>query len=312
MGPIGYSDDMSIPPALDPDSLRAFVLIAEGASFTRAAELVGRTQSAVSMQIRKLEETLGQSLFVRPRGGGVDLTAHGRALLDRARELLAAHDAIVHSFRAPAVTGRVRLGSPDDYALRWLPPILASFARSHPAVEVDVLCLPSVELMDDIERGSLDLAIVSGGPYSTRGLAGTELWRGPLCWVTSERHAPHRLDPLPIAVARENCCWREAAIEALERAGRRYRIAYASATQIGTQAPVLAGLAVTPSAIAWLPAGLRPLRADEGLPALPDFSIQLVTARRPPQPVTGALVDHIVASFAAEGGAATGMTRSAA
>lgn len=294
---------MPAPASLDPDCLRSFVLIAEGASFTHAAELVGRTQSAVSMQVRRLEETLGQALFARARGGSVDLTAHGRDLLDRARELLAAHDAIIHSFRTPAVTGRVRLGSPDDYALRWLPPVLASFARSHPAVEVDVLCLPSVQLVESIEQGDLDLALISGGSNKPSWLAGVELWRGPLCWVTSDRHAPHRLDPLPIAVARENCCWRDAAIEALERAGRRYRIAYSSATQIGTQAPVLAGLAVTPSAIAWLPAGLRPLRAEEGLPALPDFSIQMVTARRPPQPVTSALADHIVASFAAESGA---------
>ena len=134
-----------------------------------------------------------------------------------------------------------------------------------------------------------------------------QLWRGPLVWVTSSRHAPHRLDPLPLALAQvgtnasRNCDWARAATTALERAGRRYRLAYSSGSQVGTHAPVLAGLAVTVSTLSWLPEGLRPLRADEGLPPLPEFGIVLLKGRRPRQPMTDALAAQIEAGFRAVG-----------
>src|SRR5919199_1676759 len=153
---------LAIPNGLDPDLLRSFVLIAEGGSFTRAAQVVGRTQSAVSMQIRRLEEILGQSLLLRG-ARGVEPTRHGLWLLERARRLLALHDEIHSTFRQPAVAGAVRLGTPDDYAMRWLPGILARFAGSHPAVEVEVTCAPSHELVARLAEGELDLTLLSEG-----------------------------------------------------------------------------------------------------------------------------------------------------
>src|SRR5271166_2571148 len=266
---------MPAPQSIDPDLLRAFVLIAEGHSFTRAAELVGRTQSAVSMQVKRLEEVLGQAVFDRSKGGSIELTAHGQYLLSRARKILALNDEVLATFREPAITGRVRLGTPDDYAFRYLPPILKRFAETHPAVEVAVLCLPSSELVTQLKGGELDLTLLSEG-HELRGWPATPLWRGPLTWITSTRHAPHRQNPLPLALAHQNCVWRTAALRALEKAGRPYRVAYTSATQVGTHAPVIAGLAVTVSALSWLPDGLRPLRADEGLPPLPDFGILML------------------------------------
>ena len=138
------------------------------------------------------------------------------------------------------------------------------------------------------------------------------LWRGPLVWVTSTRFAPHRQDPLPLALADrepflargQDCDWAGAAVRALEQAGRRYRIAYTSASQIGTHAPVLAGLAVTVSTLSWLPEGLRAMRPDEGLPELPEFGILLLKGKRPLQPVTDALAAHIEESFALDVGRA--------
>lgn len=290
---------MPLPHGLDPDLLRAFVFIAEEGSFSRAAERVGRTQSAVSMQVQRLEAALGQRLFQRSRGGHVTLTPHGAMLLDRARELLALNDSIWQSFRTPQVQGTVRLGSPDDYALRYLPPVLKSFADTHPAIEVAVDCLPSVELLPRLRAGDLDLTLLSEGEQ-TVGFPAVELWRGPLRWITSERYAPHRLDPLPVALARNNCSWAKAAIQALDAAGRPYRLAYTSASQIGTHAPVLAGLAVTVSTISWLPEGLRVVRHDEGLPDLPDFGILLAKARHANQPVTDVLATHISETFRQE------------
>jgi DNA-binding transcriptional LysR family regulator len=295
-----------MPHALDADLLRAFVLIAEGRSFTEAAEMLGRTQSAVSMQIKRLEETLGQKVLSRGKGGDVVLTPHGEFLLAHARQILSLNDEVVQMFRAPALAGTVRLGTPDDYAFGYLPPILKRFADTHPAVQVDVLCAPSNELIARLKDGELDLTLSSEG-HQPKNWPTVQLWRGPLVWVTSSRHAPHRLDPLPLALAQvdtnasRNCDWARAATTALDRAGRRYRMAYSSGSQVGTHAPVLAGLAVTVSTLSWLPDGLRPMRADEGLPPLPEFGIVLLKGRRPRQPMTDALAAQIEAGFKAVG-----------
>lgn len=290
---------MQLPASLDPDLLRTFVFIAEEGSFTRAAARVSRTQSAVSMQMQRLEALLGQPVLLRGKGGAVSLTAHGDYLLARAREMLALNDSIWTSFHAPLVHGTVRLGAPDDYALRYLPQILMRFAESHPAVEVEVLCLPSSELVKRLRDGVLDLTLLSEG-HEPAHWPTVSLWRGPLSWITSDRHAPHRKDPLPVALAHGDCAWRAAATAALEHAGRRYRVAYSSATQIGTHAPVMAGLAVTISTISWLPEGLRRVRPEEGLPPLPDFGILLLQAHEPRQPVTDALARYIADTFRAE------------
>jgi len=300
MGPVPSREAaamFAIPPGIDPDLLRSFVLIAEGGSFTRAARIVGRTQSAVSMQIRRLEEILGQPLLHRgPRG--VETTPHGAWLLERARRLLAMHDEIVASFRAPPVRGRVRLGTPDDYALRWLPGILARFAETHPAVEVEVACAPSNELADRMERGELDLTLISAG-NEPPGAAGRQLWRAPLRWIGAASHAAHRRAPVPLALAQTRCVWRNAATEALDRAGIAWRMAYSSTSQTGTLAPALAGLAITVGLPGPLPPGLRWLGAEDGLPRLPDFAIALLT-NEPVGPVAEALARHIEDSFRIE------------
>ena len=290
---------MSAHTSIDPDLLRAFIYIAEEGSFTRAAERIGRTQSAVSMQIQRLEQILGQKMLQRGKGGSVQLTPHGAFLLDRARELLALNDSIWTNFQTPAMRGVVRLGTPDDYALRYLPPLLRRFADTHPAVEVDVLCAPSFELAERLKAGELDLTLLSEG-LEPRAWPARELWRGPLRWITCDRYAPHRCTPLPVALAHERCSWREAALGALERAGLRYRVAYTSASQAGTHAPVMAGLAVTVSTITWLQDGLRVVRPDEGLPELPDFAILLLQGRDADNPVTHALAAHITETFRSE------------
>jgi DNA-binding transcriptional LysR family regulator len=305
---------MSVPLGLDPDLLRAFVFIAEDGSFTRAAARVGRTQSAVSMQVQRLETLLGHRLLSRGKGGTVQLTPHGQFLLSRARELLALNDQIWASFHKPTVQGTVRLGTPDDYALRYLPTILKRFAESHPSVQVDVLCLPSNLLIERLRAGDLDLTLCSNG-HEPPGWPTTELWRGPLAWITSENHTPHRQDPLPVALAADqatwnvaghraaapdHCNWSASACRALEAAGRAYRIAYYSSTLLGTHVPVLAGLAVTVGATAWLPEGLRAIRPEEGLPPLPEFAILMLKGVDARQPVTDALAEYIAAIFRAD------------
>ncbi|MBR0682850.1 LysR family transcriptional regulator [Roseomonas eburnea] len=286
---------LAIPPGIDPDLLRSFVLIAEGGSFTRAANAVGRTQSAVSMQIRRLEETLGQPLLLRgPRG--VETTPHGAWLLERARRLLAMHDEIFATFHAPAVAGTVRLGTPDDYALRWLPGILARFAEVHPAVEVVVTCAPSNELVERLDRDEIDLTLLSAG-NEPPGAASQTLWQAGLRWIGSTSHAAHRRSPLPLATAQPRCLWHRAAVRALDEAGIPWRVAYTSTSQTGTLAPALAGLAVTIGLPGPLPQGLRFLGAEDGLPPLPDFSIILMRGHAN-GPVVDTLAEAIRGGFA--------------
>jgi DNA-binding transcriptional LysR family regulator len=289
---------LAIPPGLDPDLLRTFVLIAEGGSFTRAADRVGRTQSAVSMQIRRLEETLGQPLLVRT-ARGVQPTVQGMWLLDRARAVLALNDEIVGNFRSPPMVGTVRLGTPDDYALNWLPEILARFAETHPGIELEVVCLNSEALSAQLQDGRLDLTLISEGA-DTRGLAGQRLWRGPLRWVGSPTHGLHRRDPLPLALSRPDngCIWRNAALGALRQAGRAARVTYNSAMQAGCFTVALAGLALTVSTPCTLPQGLSWLGEAEGLPPLPEMGIVLLRQEAAiGVPAADALAAHIVEGF---------------
>jgi DNA-binding transcriptional LysR family regulator len=287
---------MGLPSTLDLDLLQAFVLIADGHSFTQAAELVGRSQSAISMQVKRLEDTLGQQVLSRGKGGDIELTLHGRYLLTRARQILALNEEVIATFRTPRFVGTLRLGTPDDYALSHLPQILKRFAETHPSVMVDVLCASSSDLSEKLKAGELDLSLVSEG-NAPRNWPSVLLWRGPLVWVTATRHAPHRQDPLPLALAHQDCSWRSSALAALDAAERRYRVAYLSGTQAGTLAPVLAGLAVTVSALASLPDGLRAMRPEEGMPKLPQFGILLLKGRTARQPITDALAAHIEESF---------------
>jgi DNA-binding transcriptional LysR family regulator len=289
---------LALPAGLDPDLLRTFVLIAEGGSFTRAAERVGRTQSAVSMQIRRLEETLGQPLLVRtPRG--VQPTPQGMWLLDRARTLLALNDEILGNFRAPPMVGTVRLGTPDDYALNWLPAILARFAETHPAVELEVVCLNSDALARRIEEGRLDVTLISEG-QEPRGWPAQRIWRGPLRWVGSPTHGLHRRDPLPLALScpDNHCIWRDAALAALRAQGRAARVTYNSAMQTGCFTVALAGLAITVATPCTLPEGLAWLGEAEGLPPLPEMGILLLRHEAAVGvPAADALAAHVAEGF---------------
>lgn len=284
---------LAIPPGLDPDILRAFLLIAEGGSVTRAAERVGRTQSAVSMQMRKLEDVLGTPLLARGRRG-LEPTSKGLWLAERARTLLSLHDEIHANFRAAPMIGQVRLGTPDDYALQWLPRILAGFAQSHPKVEVDVVCSNSESLAQQFDQGELDLTLLTEGH---REAPSEELWRGPLRWVGPLNGNLHRRDPLPLALAQPGCTWRQVTLEALARAARPARITYNSATQTGCFTVALAGLALTVSTPARLPPGLVWLGAAEALPPLPDIGIELHCARGAEAPAVEALANAIRSGF---------------
>ncbi len=282
-------------PNLDIDQLKTFLAIADTGSFTRAADEVHKTQSAVSMQMKRLEDTVGLSLFIRD-GRGVRLSREGERMVEQARKLAGLNDDIMSAFTKPELSGTVRLGTPDDYADLFLPEVMARFARSHPRVTVDVECLPSGRLSELIASGQLDLSLVT---FCGKAPEGDVIRREELVWVTSQRHAAHSLDVVPLATADASCSWRKLATAALDKAGRKYRIAYTSPNRLAIDAAVLQGLAVAAMADICVRPGMRVLKPSEGFPSMGAFDIGLLFKAGKPAPATMALSQHIRDSLGA-------------
>lgn len=259
-------------PNLDVDLLKTFLAIADTGNFTRAAEEVHKTQSAVSMQMKRLEELVSRPLFIRD-GRQSRFTADGERLIEYARRIVNLNDEAVAAFTKPELTGTLRFGTPDDYADRFLPEILARFSRTHPLVTVNVDCAMSPVLFERSRHGELDLALVT----ACSEIFADEIVRTErLVWVTSARHSVHLLDTVPVAISHTGCEWRALTIGALERQGRKYRIAYSSPNSNAVNAAVMAGLAVGSIPEICLRPGMRILTEKDGFPPLAQFRIGIV------------------------------------
>lgn len=276
---------------LDPDQLRTFVAIAETGSFTRAAEVVHKTQSAVSMQMKRLEDRVGRPIFTRD-GRASRLTEDGERLLDYARRIVKLNLEAIGSFTDTALSGRVCLGVPDDYADRYLPDIMARFWRTHPSVELTVLCEPSSDLVQRIATGAVDIAIITATEITARNAH--VIRRERLLWVSSARHAIHLETPVPLALGRPTCQWRDLAVARLAAAGRPHRILYTSPNSGAVAAAVLAGLAVSVFPESALRPGMRVLGTADGYPPLPPCDIGLLRNRHEPSPLADALAQHVI------------------
>ena len=281
---------------LDIDLLRTLVTIADTGGFTRAGERLGRTQSAISLQIKRLEDSIGRPIFDR-NGRRIVLTGDGELLLGYARRILRLNDEALSRIVEPELTGTVRLGTPEDFATLHLPRVLARFAESHPHVSLDVRCDLTLHLLDGFARGEFDLVLVKREPQGADG--GSRVWREPLVWASSRRHAVEHQDPVNLVVAPNPCVYRKRAIQSLDAGGRRWRVAYTSPSLAGSQAAVLAGLGVTILPREALPHGMKVLGPAEGFPALPDTEIALYRAPTGLGLAAERLADHIVASLEA-------------
>jgi len=278
---------------IDVDQLRTFIAIAETGSFTKAAEVVNKTQSAVSMQMKRLEERLARPIFARD-GRASKLTEDGQRLLDFARRIVKLNMETIAAFSDDELSGRVRLGVPDDYADRYLPEIMARFSRAYPGVELSVVCLPSVDLLECIDANELDLAIITNCESKR---ASETFRRERLLWVTSNRHPTHMEEKVPLALGRPTCSWRRLATEKLESIGRNFRLLYSSSNAGAVAAAVLAGLAVSVLPESGLRPGMRVLSAKEGFPELPSCRIGLVRNAHETSALADALAEHIISSL---------------
>ncbi|MBA4087406.1 MAG: LysR family transcriptional regulator [Novosphingobium sp.] len=261
---------------LDIDLLRCFVTIADTGSFTRAGERLGRTQSAISLQLKRLEEQVGRALFLRsPRH--LSITPEGERLIGPARQILRLNDATLAQMFEPDIAGSVRIGVPEDFATAHLPSVLAAFTEAHPLVELEVTCDLTLNLLERFHAGNFDLVLVKRQP--TQAVQdGVRVWREPLVWVARDRQSAADFARVPLVVSPEPCVYRKRATEALDAMGREWRVAYTSTSLAGSLSAVRAGLGITVLPLEMVPAGLATAGDDAGLPPLYDTEIALLEA----------------------------------
>jgi len=280
---------MSAP--LDIDQLHTFVAIVDTGSFTKAADRVFKTQSAVSMQMRRLEERVGKQLFMKD-GRGNKLTAEGDKLLNYARRIIRLNNEAMAAFDDNRLEGTLRIGTPDDYADRYMPEIIGRFAKTHPNVELYIVCEPSPSLAEKMARGELDIALVTHNPrLRVSDVVRTE----PLCWVASANHPLRDDAPVPLAVGRRDCLWRQLACSALDADGREYQVLFTSWSATVVAAAVLTGMAVSVLPESTLRPGMKVLSAADGFPPLPPVQIGLMKRPGLSPSLLNAITDHITA-----------------
>lgn len=278
---------------LDSDLLRTFVAIAETGNFTRAAERVGRTQSAISMQMKRLEAIVGDPLFERG-SRGVRLTGSADQLLANARRVVSLLDEMSAALGAPPLEGSVRIGIPEEYGNAVLSHALADFAKRHRNVEVTTRYGKSAHHLAEMQSGRLDLAVVFEWQPSSRGEI---LINDPTVWATSELHGVHEERPLPIALY-ENSSWSEEfGLRSIERTGRDYRIACLSDSTAGLILAVEAGLAIAPLSRSNIPQGCRELTAVEGFDIVDFSNVVMHRNRRSKGAVVDGMADAIRDAF---------------
>ncbi|HSI40340.1 MAG TPA: LysR substrate-binding domain-containing protein [Xanthobacteraceae bacterium] len=257
---------------LDTESLGMLIAIVDSGGFTAAAERVGRTQSAVSARIAQLEDMLGVRLLERSRRG-IALTESGERLVAHSRRLLAYESEALADLKGGTPEGSVRLGMPDDYVDAYFTPTVARFAAAYPRVEISIRCDLSKVLEPEVERGQLDVALI------TRDLArptGELLKRERLLWLAARGHRPERSDPLPLALFPTGCRVRPHIAAALDAAGRSWRVTCTSSSQGGIHSAVDTGLCLTALPECAAPPEWRRLGTAEGFPPLPDLEIGLL------------------------------------
>ena len=256
------------------DWLRAFVAVVDAGSLSAAAPQLHRSQSAVSMQLKKLEDAVGRPVLLRsPRQ--FELTHTGAELLGYARRMLQLHADTLTALHGPALSGHVRLGVPDDYAASYFTPLLRSFANQHLGVEIELSCEQSTVLIPKVLRGELDMAIVSRDTPKR----GVLLFEEPLVWVGAAKHEVWRRSPLPVAVYEHGSTARRNALAALAPQRTAYRVVYNSPSLAGQLAAVESGLAVAVLTRCSVPSHLQILQEKHGLPAPDSVEVAVIRSK---------------------------------
>ena len=287
---------------MDIDVLRSFAYGIDLGSYAKAADQLGRSTSAVSAQLKKLEQQAGTPLL-RKSGRNRVLTDAGETLLTYARRMLALNDEAISALHGAQVAGSVRLGMQEDFGERLLPEVLGRFARAHPLIRIEAQVARNAALMQQLHGGQLDLALAWDANQASA--FNDDLARWPMRWIAARNTPlPQPGEPLPLVMFEAPCLMRSAAIAALDAAGIAWRVAFTSHSLSGIWAAVAAGLGVTvrtpaglPDALCLLPSGLP------GWPALPELGLALHRNQASPAPAVQRLreiVMHALSDVAAQ------------
>jgi DNA-binding transcriptional LysR family regulator len=275
--------------SLDIRMLRSLISFVDTGSITETARRLGRTQPAITLQLQRLEELAGKSLF-HHEGRRVTLTAAGDVVLTYAKSILRLHDELLSQLATPEIEGHVVLGTPDLYAAFMLPSILAVFRKAFPRIKLELNCALSTPLVALVKRGQVDVALVTRMNDFTGGQV---VRQEQLIWMTGEHSSAHEEDPVPLALLPPGNIYRDHAIERLESIGRKWRIACMSESVGGLQAAAFAGMAVTVLGRSALVPRMREIGKREALPALPKIDLLLYKASGATSPAANALHDYL-------------------
>jgi len=256
---------------LDLELLRTFIAVVDHHSFAEAGVQLARTQSSVTQHMQRLEQQVGVNLFEK-RGRQKQLTEAGQQSLRHARQMLSLNDDALNSLRESSLSGVLRIGSPHDIADTILPPILSHIARSAPRLRLEIDVGRSPFLMDDLQRGKIDMVISTREAPNLEGFA---LRTSPVWWICSAQFIHNPGETLPLILVDEPSIYRRYALEALERANIPWRQAYLASNLIGIKAATRAGLGVTARSMEMLGPDMRVLGESDGLPRLPDVTYYL-------------------------------------
>ncbi|MEM8973242.1 MAG: LysR family transcriptional regulator [Pseudomonadota bacterium] len=277
---------------IDTSLLRTFAVVAETEHFTRAAERLNCVQSAVSMQVKRLEDSLQVRLFER-QGRGIKLTQEGHALLRYAHRLNRLTDEVLVEMGRHIPSGKIRIAA-TDITMSYMPQVLERLHLHLPMVDIELHCNRSWEALDLLDAGDIDIAFIT---QHNKRIGGRRVHRTPLVWACSKQTNVHLRQPLPLAIFGVGCIYRKAALAALDKRGIGYRLAYESPSRSGLECAVEAGLAVTIIAKDLVPPNLRVLpTGNAGLPSLPILNTYLFTGPSSRSPGVKATLDCIVES----------------
>jgi len=282
----------------DPAVLRSFVAGMDLGSFAKAASRVGRSTSAVSAQIHRLEEQAGTALFEKS-GRHLRLTPAGETLLVYARRLIELNDEAAVALRGIELDGWIRLGMQEDFGESALPDVLGRFARAHPKVRIEAHIARNADLLERIESNQLDLALMWTDAAPNDGTLASTLIAAPeMCWIGSASvpFLRNEDEPLPLVAFDRQCLFQSAAVSALDRAGIPWRVAFTSPSLSGIHAATAAGLGVAVRTAYGLPGTLKLMGAESGLPALPSIPLTLLRQARTPTPSVERLASIILES----------------
>lgn len=259
------------------DLLRAFVSVAQLNSFTKAGEILGRSQPAVSLQIQRLEELVDEPLLSRV-GKNLELTEAGESLYDYANQILTLNDLAISQLSKSSISGKIRLGIPSEFATVLLPKIVSRFAKAYPNITLEVNCELSVQLLSKEGKASHDLILALEDKPSATGsdLVKTD----DLVWVASADHNTQKVSTVPLIAAAEGCIYRHRAIRVLDQSQQPWQIVYTNPDLTGIQYAIQEGLGVTVLAKSTVPKNLKILSPSARFPDLGKVGISLISSSR--------------------------------